>query len=95
MGSRIKEIHRRSYCTPKRKEGNSPENETPSGLKAKKVVTRKSVNSRRKIRNKLLTHMIVFGILNLLNMKIGNLLPWSGKQQKKIIYIVYTKVKNY
>ena len=67
------------------KEGNRSANEILSGLKARKVVSRKRVNSRRKIRNKLLTHMIVFGILYLLNMNQPNALFYRpGKTAKEI-----------
>jgi hypothetical protein len=61
-GNNIIAIHRRSYRIPIRKEGIRSANDNPFGLNAKKVTTLNRVNISRKIRKRLITHKMVFGI---------------------------------
>jgi hypothetical protein len=63
MGRRMIDIQRRSYCIPSKKEGKRSIKPNPFGLKAKQVTSLNSVKIRRKIKNKLITHKMVFGIL--------------------------------
>jgi hypothetical protein len=63
-GNSIKEIHRRSYRSPIKKDGITSASEIALGLKAINVATLNNVNISRKITSRLATHIIVFGILN-------------------------------
>jgi hypothetical protein len=49
------------------KDGSISVKEMVAGLKTKKVISRYRVKMNKKIRNRLSTHKIVFGILNLEN----------------------------
>ena len=62
-GKRIKAIQRRSYRIPIKKDGMLSPKETAFGLKAIKVASLYKVNIRRKMGNRLATHIIVLGIL--------------------------------
>ncbi|MBC7873578.1 MAG: hypothetical protein H7Y01_06270 [Ferruginibacter sp.] len=64
-GNKMKEIHRRSYRIPIKKEGMVSPNEIFFGLKAMKVASLNNVNIRRKMTRRFVTHNIVLGILNL------------------------------
>jgi hypothetical protein len=63
-GNSIKDIQRRSYRMPIKKEGMASPKETALGLKAIKVATLYRVNINRKMANKFATQSIVLGILN-------------------------------
>ena len=63
-GSIIKAIHRQSYRIPRKKEGSTSTNEISLGLNARNVTILKNVNMPQKIKNRFITHIIVFGILN-------------------------------
>jgi len=72
-GKRTNEIQRRSYLIPIKKEGITSANEILLGLNAMKVVILNKVKMRRKMTSKLATHIIVFGILNRLNISYSPL----------------------
>ena len=64
------------------------------GLNAKKMISLYNVKMKRKIRNRLMIHKIVFGILYLFNMEIvAKLFYRSERMQKKIIYVVPSKLR--
>ena len=54
---------------PNRNEGISSLNSRPFGLKAKYVANLNAVKIRIKITSRLITHIMVFGILSLINMQ--------------------------
>jgi hypothetical protein len=64
------DIQRRSYRNPINSEGRISLIEIVAGLKTKKVISRYSVKMNKKIRNRLSTHKIVFGILNRENITV-------------------------
>ena len=66
-GKSTNEIQRRSYLIPIKKEGITSANEILLGLNAMKVAILNKVNMSKKMTSKLATHIIVFGILNRLN----------------------------
>lgn len=69
IGERMMHIQRRSYLMPKKNESSNSENERSEGLNAKKVANLKTVKTIKKISSRLITHSIVFGILNLISIK--------------------------
>jgi len=75
-------IHRRSYRIPNRKEGIRSVKLNVSGLNAKKVANLKIVKIKRKIKNRLITHKIVFGILYRMSMKPEILILKIAKELK-------------
>jgi hypothetical protein len=66
-GSNTIDTHLKSYRSPIKKEGAVSANETAAGRKAKNVINLYNVNMKRKIRNRLMTQRIVFGILKRVN----------------------------
>ncbi|MCZ2459435.1 MAG: hypothetical protein LC128_07390 [Chitinophagales bacterium] len=92
IGNNIKEIQRKSYRTPIKKEGKRSVNEKLSGQKAKKVASLKPENIKTKIRNNRIIQRMVFGIFNRTSMIVYALgtVPEENDLQKKIIYCVST-----
>jgi len=90
IGKSMMAIQRKSYRMPSKKEGSKSPKERSRGLKAKNVANRNNVNISRKMKNRFITQRTVFGIFNLISIRVSRVVvrPVKKGVQKKAISVV-------